>query len=129
MMNYLLSCERHRYRLSQADLSGALLSGALLSGANLSGAKLLMTNLSGAKLLMTNLSGANISHSVLISIEPQNYESMRLNTKTNFEYAICDNVDFIYYISMFTSLENIPNIVNDKKVPCCTTTMALVGFS
>ena len=40
---------------------------------------------------------------------------MRLNTKSNFKDAICDNVDLIYYISKFTLPENIPNIVNDKK--------------
>jgi hypothetical protein len=56
-----------------------------------------------------------ISSSILIGIEPQNYQSMILNTKSNFKDAICDNVDFIYYISKFTLPENIPNIVNDKK--------------
>jgi uncharacterized protein YjbI with pentapeptide repeats len=81
-----------------------------LSGANLSGADLSRADLSGA-----DLSGANISSSILIGIEPQNYESMTLNTKSNFEHAICDNVDFIYYISKFTLPENIPNLVNDKK--------------
>jgi hypothetical protein len=40
---------------------------------------------------------------------------MKLNTKSNFKDAICDNVDFIYYTSKFTLPENIPNIVNDKK--------------
>jgi uncharacterized protein YjbI with pentapeptide repeats len=104
--------------LSEADLSGADLSGANLlyadlSDANLSEADLSGADLSGADLSRANLSEARISSSILIGIEPQNYESMRLNTKSNFKDAICDNVDFIYYISNFT--ENIPNIVNDKK--------------
>src|SRR5215469_16820630 len=83
-------------------------------GANLLGANLLGANLSGADLSGADLSGANISSSILIGIEPQNYDSMTLNTKSNFKDAICDNVDFIYYISKSTLPENIPNIVNDK---------------
>ena len=111
--------------LSGADLSGANLSRANLSSANLSGANLSRANLSSANLSRANLieanlsrailSGADISSSILIGIESQNYESMTLNTKSNFKDAISDNVDFIYYISKFTLPENIPNIVNDKK--------------
>jgi hypothetical protein len=77
-----------------------------LSGANLSGA-----NLSGANLSKADLSEANISSSVVIEL--QNYESMKLTEKTNFEHAISNKIDFIYYTSRFT--ENIPEIVNNKK--------------
>lgn len=38
---------------------------------------------------------------------------MTLNKETNFGHAICDNVNFLYYTSIFT--EHIPSIVNDKK--------------
>ena len=101
--------------LSGADLRGADLSHANLSDADLSHANLSQGDLSEAILSGADLSEANISSSILIGIEPQNYESMRLNTKSNFKDAICDNVDFIYYISKFTLPEKIPNIVNDKK--------------
>jgi hypothetical protein len=101
--------------LPGADLSGAELPGANLLAANLSKANLTGANLTGAFLSGANLSEAYISSSILIGIEPQDYESMTLNTKSNFKDAVCDNVDFIYYISNFTLPENIPNIVNDKK--------------
>ncbi|HYA85272.1 MAG TPA: pentapeptide repeat-containing protein [Candidatus Bathyarchaeia archaeon] len=86
-----------------------------LSEASFSGADLYQANLYGAILSGANLRGAYSRCSVLIGIEPQNYESMALNTESNFEGAFCHNVDFIYYISLSTLPENIPNIVNDKK--------------
>jgi len=103
--------------LSGASLSSANLSEANLSEANLSEANLSEANLSEANLSSANLSGADISSSILIGIKPQNYESMtmRLNTKSNFKYAIFDNADFVYYVSKFILPENIPNIMNNKK--------------
>ena len=86
-----------------------------MSGTRLSEANLPKADLSETDLSETDLSGANISSSILIGIEPQNYESITHNSKSNFEHAICDNIDFIYYISKFALPENIPNIVNDKK--------------
>ena len=104
-----------RADLSNANLSNANLLRADLSLANLSNANLSRANLSNANLSNANLSGANISYSILIGIEPQNYESMKVDTNSNFENAICDYVQFIYYISKFILPENLPNIVNNKK--------------
>jgi hypothetical protein len=91
--------------LQWADLWGAKLSDANLSDANLSDA-----NLSGANLSGANFEWVNCSKSILI--QPQNYESIVLNEKTNFKNAICDKVDLIYQISRFA--EAIPTIVNNK---------------
>ena len=74
----------------------------------MAGTKLPSANLLGGG---ADLSEANISSSVVI--ESQNYESMRLTEKTNFERTISDKIDFIYYSSRFT--EKIPEIVNNKK--------------
>jgi hypothetical protein len=94
-------------------LSGVNLSGSdtNLSGAVLSRAKLSEANLSWANLSRANLSGADISTSIII--EPQNYEEIKLNEKTNFENAISDNIYFIYHASEYT--KNISNMVKNKK--------------
>jgi len=101
--------------LSGADLSGADLSGADLSGAKLSRADLSGADLSGADLSGADLSGANVSFSILVGIESENYESVTVDTESDFRDAVCDNVDFIYCISRDILSENIPNIVSNKK--------------
>jgi len=94
-------------------LSGANLFGSDLSSTNLSRGYLLEADLSKTDLSDTDLSGANVSDSILI--EPQNYESIKLNQQSNFESAICDRIDFIYYVSNFTPPEHLPIILSNKK--------------
>ena len=98
---------------ADSDLSNANLSNANLSGADsdLSNANLSNANLSGADLSEAKLSGANLTNSVIIS--SQNYESLKLNEKTNFADAITNDTKFIYCIGKFS--ENIPEIVNNRK--------------
>jgi uncharacterized protein YjbI with pentapeptide repeats len=99
-----------------ANLFGANLFGANLFGANLSGANLALAHLTRAKLTKANLYRAEFersSCSASVLIQPQNYEGIFLDKKTNFKYAICDNRDFIYHVSRFT--EAIPTIVNNKR--------------
>jgi uncharacterized protein YjbI with pentapeptide repeats len=109
----LSRAELFESNLSGTNLYNANLSGANLSMANLSGANLSRADLSGTNLYKSNLSGAILPYSILIGIEPENYKAVILNTKSNFERAICDNADFIYCIGEFT--ENIPRIMNNKK--------------
>jgi uncharacterized protein YjbI with pentapeptide repeats len=60
---------------------------------NLNLAELSGVKLSRAKLAWANLSGANISSAILIGIESENYESMTVDTESDFTDAICDSVD------------------------------------
>jgi uncharacterized protein YjbI with pentapeptide repeats len=112
--------------MSGANLSGANLDSAILTKANLSRANLSEANLSKAILKKSTLSWAILtkanlyraefersSCSASVLIQPQNYEGIFLDKKTNFKYAICDNRDFIYHVSRFT--EAIPTIVNNKR--------------
>lgn len=50
-----------------------------------------------------------------ILVEPQNYESIKIEDKSNFENAICDRMDFIYRVSKSVLPESIPKIVKNKK--------------
>jgi succinate dehydrogenase flavin-adding protein (antitoxin of CptAB toxin-antitoxin module) len=88
-------------KLQKIDFSRAFLFKANLLG----------TNLSGANLSNANLINANLSNSFIFNL--QNYESLKLNKKTNFANAITNDTNFIYYISNFT--EYIPEIANNKK--------------
>jgi uncharacterized protein YjbI with pentapeptide repeats len=99
--------------LSRATLIGTYLPMAFLSRTNLSNASLIDANLSGAYLSTANLSGTIFWNSFIIA--PQEYESIKLNKKTDFKNAICDSMDFLYHVSKFTLPEHIPTIINNRK--------------
>ena len=117
----LLSCDLSGAKLTAANLSGANLSGADLLGANLTAANLTAANLTAANLTAANLTAANLSEANLIHadlsnsiiISLQNFESSKLNEKSNFANAISNDSNIIYRISQFT--RDIPEIINTKK--------------
>ncbi|HEY7227757.1 MAG TPA: pentapeptide repeat-containing protein [Nitrososphaeraceae archaeon] len=104
-----------RTRLWAANLRDAHLVGAKLLGTNLGGARLGGANLGGARLAGVDLSGADLNHTELtnsIIINP-NYESLTINSSTQFNNATIDDPQFIDYISQYT--RNVPQKIKDKK--------------
>ena len=102
-------------RLWGANLRDAHLVGAKLLGANLGGAKLAGANLGGARLAGVDLGGADLKHTELtnsIIINP-NYESLSINSSTEFNNATIDDPQFIDYIMQYT--RNVPQKIKDKK--------------
>jgi len=102
-------------RLWGANLRDAHLVGAKLVGANLGGARLVGANLGGARLVGVDLGGADLKHTELtnsIIINP-NYESLTINSSTEFNNATIDDPQFIDYITQYT--RNIPQKIKDKK--------------
>jgi uncharacterized protein YjbI with pentapeptide repeats/energy-coupling factor transporter ATP-binding protein EcfA2 len=102
-------------RLWGANLRDAHLVGAKLLGANLGGARLEGANLGGARLAGVDLGGADLKHTVLtnsIIINP-NYESLSIDSSTEFNNATIDDPQFIDYITQYT--RNVPQKIKDKK--------------
>ena len=102
-------------RLWGANLRDAHLVGAKLMGANLGGARLVGANLGGARLVGVDLGGADLKHTELtnsIIINPH-YESLAVNSSTEFNNAIIDDSQFIDYITQYT--RNVPQKIKDKK--------------
>ena len=102
-------------RLWGANLRDAHLVGAKLVGANLGGARLVGANLGGARLVCVDLGGADLKHTELtnsIIINP-NYESLTVNSSTEFNNATIDDPQFIDYITQYT--RNVPQKIKDKK--------------
>ena len=102
-------------RLWGANLRDAHLVGAKLMGANLGGARLVGANLGGARLVGVDLGGADLKHTELtnsIIINPH-YESLTVNSSTEFNNAIIDDLQFIDYITQYT--RNVPQKIKDKK--------------
>ncbi|HSA74444.1 MAG TPA: pentapeptide repeat-containing protein [Nitrososphaeraceae archaeon] len=102
-------------RLWGANLRDAHLVGAKLMGANLGGARLVGANLGGARLVGVDLGGADLKHTELtnsIIINPH-YESLTVNSSTEFNNAIIDDSQFIDYITQHT--RNVPQKIKDKK--------------
>ena len=102
-------------RLWGANLRDAHLVGAKLVGANLGGARLVGANLGGARLVGVDLGGADLKHTELtnsIIINP-NYESLTVNSSTEFNNATIDDPQFIDYIIQYT--RNVPQKIKDKK--------------
>ena len=102
-------------RLWGANLRDAHLVGAKLMGANLAGARLVGANLGGARLVGVDLGGADLKHTELtnsIIINPH-YESLTVNSSTEFNNAIIDDSQFIDYITQYT--RNVPQKIKDKK--------------
>jgi len=102
-------------RLWGANLRDAHLVGAKLVGANLGGARLVGANLGGARLVGVDLGGADLKHTELtnsIIINP-NYESLTVNSSTEFNNATIDDPQFIDYITQYT--RNVPQKIKDKK--------------
>ncbi len=102
-------------RLWGANLRDAHLVGAKLVGANLGGARLVGANLGGARLVGVDLGGADLKHTELtnsIIINP-NYESLTVNSSTEFNNATIDDPQFIDYINQYT--RNVPQKIKDKK--------------
>ena len=102
-------------RLWGANLRDAHLVGAKLLGANLGGARLEGANLGGARLAGVDLGGADLKHTELtnsIIINP-NYESLSINSSTEFNNATIDDPQFIDYIMQYT--RNVPQKIKDKK--------------
>jgi uncharacterized protein YjbI with pentapeptide repeats len=102
-------------RLWGANLRDAHLVGAKLVGANLGGARLVGANLGGARLVGVDLGGADLKHTELtnsIIINP-NFESLTVNSSTEFNNAIIDDSQFIDYITQYT--RNVPQKIKDKK--------------
>jgi uncharacterized protein YjbI with pentapeptide repeats len=102
-------------RLWGANLRDAHLVGAKLVGANLGGARLVGANLGGARLVGVDLGGADLKHTELtnsIIINP-NYESLTVNSSTEFNDATIDDSQFIDYITQYT--RNVPQKIKDKK--------------
>jgi uncharacterized protein YjbI with pentapeptide repeats len=102
-------------RLWGANLRDAHLVGAKLVGANLGGARLVGANLGGARLVGVDLGGADLKHTELtnsIIINP-NYESLTVNSSTEFNNATIDDPHFIDYITQYT--RNVPQKIKDKK--------------
>ena len=102
-------------RLWGANLRDAHLVGAKLLGANLGGARLEGANLGGARLAGVDLGGADLKHTELtnsIIINP-NYESLTIDSSTEFNNATIDDPQFIDYITQFT--RNVPQKIKDKK--------------
>ncbi|MDW0168996.1 MAG: pentapeptide repeat-containing protein [Nitrososphaeraceae archaeon] len=102
-------------RLWGANLRDAHLVGARLMGANLGGARLVGANLGGARLVGVDLGGADLKHTELtnsIIINPH-YESLTVNSSTEFNNAIIDDSQFIDYITQYT--RNVPQKIKDKK--------------
>ncbi|RPJ31224.1 MAG: hypothetical protein EHM25_03765 [Nitrosopumilales archaeon] len=102
-------------RLWGANLRDAHLVGAKLVGANLGGARLVGANLGGARLVGVDLGGADLKHTELtnsIIINP-NYESLTVNSSTEFNNATIDDSQFIDYITQYT--RNVPQKIKDKK--------------
>jgi uncharacterized protein YjbI with pentapeptide repeats len=102
-------------RLWGANLRDAHLVGAKLLGANLGGARLVGANLGGARLVGVDLGGADLKHTELtnsIIINP-NYESLTVNSSTEFNNATIDDPQFIDYITQYT--RNVPQKIKDKK--------------
>ena len=102
-------------RLWGANLRDAHLVGAKLLGANLGGARLEGANLGGARLAGVDLGGADLKHTELtnsIIINP-NYESLSIDSSTQFNNATIDDPQFIDYITQYT--RNVPQKIKDKK--------------
>jgi uncharacterized protein YjbI with pentapeptide repeats len=102
-------------RLWGANLRDAHLVGAKLMGANLGGARLVGANLGGARLVGVDLGGADLKHTELtnsIIINPH-YESLTVNSSTQFNNAIIDDSQFIDYITQYT--RNVPQKIKDKR--------------
>ncbi|HEY7777090.1 MAG TPA: P-loop NTPase fold protein [Nitrososphaeraceae archaeon] len=102
-------------RLWGANLRDAHLVGAKLVGANLGGARLVGANLGGARMVGVDLGGADLKHTELtnsIIINP-NYESLTVNSSTEFNNATIDDPQFIDYITQYT--RNVPQKIKDKK--------------
>jgi uncharacterized protein YjbI with pentapeptide repeats len=102
-------------RLWGANLRDAHLVGAKLLGANLGGARLEGANLGGARLAGVDLGGAHLKHTELtnsIIINP-NYESLSIDSSTEFNNATIDDPQFIDYITQYT--RNVPQKIKDKK--------------
>ena len=102
-------------RLWGTNLRDAHLVGAKLVGANLGGARLVGANLGGARLVGVDLGGADLKHTELtnsIIINP-NYESLTVNSSTEFNNATIDDPQFIDYITQYT--RNVPQKIKDKK--------------
>ncbi len=102
-------------RLWGANLRDAHLVGAKLVGANLGGARLVGANLGGARLVGVDLGGADLKHTELtnsIIINP-NYETLTVNSSTEFNNATIDDPQFIDYINQYT--RNVPQKIKDKK--------------
>jgi Uncharacterized low-complexity proteins len=102
-------------RLWGANLVSTRLWGANLRDAHLVGAKLLGANLGGARLAGVDLGGADLKHTELtnsIIINP-NYESLSINSSTEFNNATIDDPQFIDYITQYT--RNVPQKIKDKK--------------
>ena len=102
-------------RLWGANLVSTRLWGANLRDAHLVGAKLLGTNLGGARLAGVDLGGADLKHTELtnsIIINP-NYESLSIDSSTQFNNATIDDPQFIDYITQYT--RNVPQKIKDKK--------------
>jgi uncharacterized protein YjbI with pentapeptide repeats len=102
-------------RLWGANLRDAHLVGAKLLGANLGGARLEGANLGGARLAGVDLGGADLKHTELtnsIIINP-NYESLSIDSSTEFNNATIDDPQFIDYITQYT--RNVPQKIKDKK--------------
>jgi uncharacterized protein YjbI with pentapeptide repeats len=98
-----------------ANLRDAHLVGAKLVGANLGGARLVGANLGGARLVGVDLGGADLKHTELtnsIIINPH-YESLTVNSSTEFNNATIDDPQFIDYITQYT--RNVPQKIKDKK--------------
>ncbi|MGB5090717.1 MAG: P-loop NTPase fold protein, partial [Nitrososphaeraceae archaeon] len=101
-------------RLWGANLRDAHLVGAKLLGANLGGARLAGANLGGARLAGVDLGGADLKHTELtnsIIINP-NYESLSIDSSTEFNNATIDDPQFIDYITQYT--RNVPQKIKDK---------------
>jgi uncharacterized protein YjbI with pentapeptide repeats len=102
-------------RLWGANLRDAHLVGAKLLGTNLGGARLAGANLGGARLAGVDLGGADLKHTELtnsIIINP-NYESLSIDSSTEFNNATIDDPQFIDYITQYT--RNVPQKIKDKK--------------
>ena len=102
-------------RLWGANLRDAHLVGAKLLGTNLGGARLAGANLGGARLAGVDLGGADLKHTELtnsIIINP-NYESLSIDSSTQFNNATIDDPQFIDYITQYT--RNVPQKIKDKK--------------
>ncbi|MDW0299708.1 MAG: pentapeptide repeat-containing protein [Nitrososphaeraceae archaeon] len=102
-------------RLWGANLISTRLWGANLRDAHLVGARLMGANLGGARLVGVDLGGADLKHTELtnsIIINPH-YESLTVNSSTEFNNAIIDDSQFIDYITQYT--RNVPQKIKDKK--------------
>jgi uncharacterized protein YjbI with pentapeptide repeats len=102
-------------RLWGANLRDAHLVGAKLLAANLGGARLVGANLGGARLVGVDLGGADLKQTELtnsIIINP-NYESLTVNSGTEFNNATIDDPQFIDYVTQYT--RNVPQKIKDKK--------------